>query len=381
MPRRTYFSRRIKLGYFSGDFCNHPVSYLIVDLLSHLDRDKFEVFAFSYGLVNDDEMSKRIETGVDRFTNVASLTDSDIALIARDNQIDIAIDLGGYTRGSRPGIFVERAAPVQVNWLGFPGTLGCGQVWDYLIADRLLIPEETRPFIAECVAYMPNQFQPNPLTRPIPRRLMRRKEHGLPEGVFVFCCFNNCWKLTPTIFRVWMRILAAVPSSVLWLTANTSASTQSIMLIAQEVGVESGRIIFAPRVGREEYFERYAHANLFLDTYPYNGGTTTSDSLWSGVPVVSLVGASPASRMGLSLLSAVGLPDLAVHTEPDYEALAIQLATDPGAYELRRERLLSQLSLSPLFDTKVFATHLEAVFVEMWSRHQSSDSVVGDIYV
>jgi len=356
---RAASSERLRVGYFSADFHNHATAHLIAGLIEAHDRSRFETVAYSFGAVRHDEMHARLASAFDRFVEVGSLTDAAIAARARADQLDIAIDLKGYTQGSRPGIFAHRAAPLQINYLGYPGTMGAPFI-DYLIADPFLIPAGAETAFSEQIMRLPNSYQPNDNQRPRPTPSPSRRELGLPEGAFVFCSFNNNYKITPEVFEVWMTILRAKPDSVLWLLEDNATAAANLRRAADLAGVEPARLVFAPRLGVTEHLARHGAADLFLDTWPCNAHTTASDALWMGLPVVTLSQRSFASRVAGSLLSAVGLSELICHDRESYISLVLQLAKDPVHLAALRERLTSDPKQLPLFNTKQFCRHFEA---------------------
>lgn len=378
-PKILYRNKKIRVAYFSADFHNHPVSHLTAELFELHNRDHFEIIAFSLrkstGLIRD-----RLERTFDQFLDMESKDDQEIVAIARDMQIDIAVDLGGFTKNARTGIFALRAAPVQVNYLGYPGTMG-SEFMDYIIADSVLIPLELKGFYTEKVAYLPNSFMPSDSkTMPTNKETLRQGA-GLPEGKFVFCCFLPAIKLTPDIFSSWMRILNAVKDSVLWLSSMNATAMKNLQKNAEQFGVESDRIIFAAREDlMEDHLNRLRLADLFLDTYPYNAHTTANDALKVGLPIVTMMGQSFASRVASSLLSAVSLQELIVHNIHDYESLAISLANDPVKLKEIRQKLIDNIRTSTLFDTKVFTHNIELLYKEMYERHQN-ELPVDDIYI
>ena len=367
--RKRLKKEKIRLGYFSVDFKNHPVATLIAELLEIHNRNQFDICAFSLERTND-EMRQRLHKAFDYFIDVDTKSDVEIAQMARNLDIDIAIDLTGFTQDSRTGIFAYRAAPIQVNYLGYPGTMGAGYM-DYIIADKTLIPVESQVFYSEKVVYLPNSYQVNDRKRLISNRLFTRKELGLPENEFVFCCFNNNFKILPSTFNGWMRILKAVEGSVLWLLQDNPWVIENLKKEAQIQGVDGQRLIFANRMSSSEHLARHHQANLFLDTLPYNAHTTTSDALWTGLPVLTLMGKSFASRVAGSLLNAIGLPELITHTQEEYEALAIELAKNPLKLADIKLRLANNRLNAPLFDTTLYAKHLEMAYIKMMAKYQS----------
>ena len=357
---------KIRLGYFSMDFRIHPVSFLTAELFELHDRNRFEVIAFSYGSDTKDEMRQRLEGAFDEFIEVRSKSDQEIAEMARRMEIDIAIDLAGFTADARTGIFALRAAPVQVNFLGYPGTMGADYM-DYLIADRQLIPEGAEIHYAEKIVYLPS-FQPNDRKRKISDRVFTRAELGLPESGFVFCCFNNNYKITASAFAGWMRILRQVEGSVLWLYTDNSTAVNNLRQEAVQLGVEAQRLVFAQMLPAPEYLARYRYADLFLDTLPFNAGTTASDALWAGLPVLTCPGEAFASRMAASLLTAIEIPELIARTPEEYEALAVELATNPERLRAIRQKLERNRLTTPLFDSRLFARYFEEACTKMYER-------------
>jgi predicted O-linked N-acetylglucosamine transferase (SPINDLY family) len=362
--------KKIRIGYFSADFRNHPVSTLKTELYELHDRSQFEIYAFSYGPDTKDEMNLRIKAGVDYFHDVHKMLDKDLAILSRSFEIDIAVDLGGFTQDSRTGVFALQAAPIQVNYLGYPGTMAANYM-DYLIADRTLIPEEKKYHYLEKIVYMPNSFMVNDTKTKLSNRLFTRVETGLPTNGFVFCCFNNYYKITPNIFIGWMQILKAVEDSVLWLSEGNSTAIKNLKKEAKKNGVDENRLIFAPRLdSMKDHLNRIQLADLFIDTLPYNAHATSSDALRMGLPVLTCVGNSFASRVAASLLNAVNLPELITTTQEQYESLAIQLATNPEKLKIIKDKLVNNLPTAPLYDTPLFTRQLESAYLTMYDRYQ-----------
>ena len=363
-------ARKLRVGYFSSDFREHPVSQLMARILECHDRNRFEWFGFALGPSAHDETGARIAAAFDHFSHVADRSDEAIAATARDAGIDIAVDLNGLTEGARTGIFACRAAPVQVNYLGYPGTMGCDYM-DYIVADATLIPLGEYDRYAEKVIVLPDSYQPNDNTKRVSEAVTSREDVGLPPHGFVFACFNSTFKITPDVFDVWMRLLHSVPGSVLWLFQGNADARRALGAEARQRGVEPERFVWAPRMpSLAEHLARHAHADLFLDTFHFNAHTTASDALWSGLPMLTLAGATFASRVGASLLGAVGLPELVTHSVEDYEALALALATDPQRLAELRGRLQANRKTMPLFDSPLFARRIEAAYEAMWDRHR-----------
>jgi predicted O-linked N-acetylglucosamine transferase (SPINDLY family) len=364
-------SERIRLGYYSADFHAHATAYLIAGLIERHDRSDFEVVAFSFGAVSNDEMRKRLATAFDRFIDVHTKSDREIARLSRELGIDIATDLKGYTQNARSGIFSHRAAPIQVSYLGYPGTMGAPHI-DYLIADATLIPPDSRPHYTEKIVYLPHSYQVNDRQRPISERAFSREELGLPPKGFVFCCFNNSYKITPAIFDIWMRLLRQVNGSVLWLLEGNATAVKNLRSQAQSHGIDAQRLVFAPRLPLPEHLARHHAADLFLDTLPCNAHTTASDALWAGLPVLTQMGESFAARVAGSLLTAIGLPELIASTGQEYEARALQLAREPVQLAALKQRLERNRLTQPLFDTPSYTRYLEDAYRHMYERYQSN---------
>jgi predicted O-linked N-acetylglucosamine transferase (SPINDLY family) len=295
---------RIRVGYFSADFCNHAVAYHIAELIERHDRSKFEIVGFSFGADDASAMRKRLSRGFDRFIDVAHLSDDEVALLARSNEIDIAIDLMGFTTESRTGIFAARAAPVQASYIGFPGTMAA-DCYDYLIADPVVIPQTQRAFYTEKIAYLPHSYQANDTRREISSAPVSRAQYGLPEKAFVFCSFNSVQKINPQVFDDWMTILKRVEGSVLWLFTGHVDAERNLLREAQARGVPRDRLVIAPRVSMPEHLARHRLADLFLDTFPYNGHATSSNALWAGLPLLARQGDAFAGRVAASLLQPI----------------------------------------------------------------------------
>jgi len=367
IPKRLR-PKSIKIGYYSADFHNHATAFLMAELFELHDRSRFEVFGFSFGPDVKDEMRQRLTRAFDHFHDVRLHSPLEIAKLSRDIGIDIAVDLKGKTSGSRPQIFAFRCAPLQVNYLGYPGTSGAPYI-DYLVADSVLIPDESREHFTEHIAYLPDSYQCNDRKRSLSAKRITRAEAGLPNDSFVFCCFNNNYKIQPVMFDVWMRLLQAVAGSVLWLFEANSTAATNLRKEAQQRGVDPQRLVFAPFQPNDAHLARYTLADLFLDTFPCNAHTTASDALWAGLPVLTLQGEGFAARVASSLLSAVGLSELITTTTADYEALALSLAHDQARLQDLRDRLVAARPTAPLFDTPRFTRHLEHAFEQMMARY------------
>lgn len=361
----------IRIGFFSADFRSHPVSLLTVEMFERIDRSKFELSAFAFGPECSDPVRARLLRSFDRFIDVDKKSDDDAARLARELGLDIAVDLTGFTQNARTGIFARGAAPIQLSYLGYPGTLGADYM-HYLIADRVLIPPGSEQHYAEKIIFLPDSYQANDSTRPITQRAFTRAELGLPEQGFVFCCFNRGFKLMPETFDCWMRILARVPGSVLWLTEADESARARLQQHAQTRGVAAQRLVFAPPMpAMADHLARQRAADLFLDTWPFNAHTTASDALWAGLPVLTCPGRTLPSRVAASLVTAVGLPELIAPSVADYEALAVELATQPERLGALRQRLADKLPTTRLFDTARFTRHMEAAFTAIYQRAQA----------
>jgi predicted O-linked N-acetylglucosamine transferase (SPINDLY family) len=364
-PRRDV----IRIGYFSADFQMHPVSLLCAELFERHTRSQFQVTAFSFGPDTQDLMRKRLEAAFDKFIDVRDKTDAAIASLARDLEIDIAIDLMGMTQSSRPGIFAARAAPVQINYLGYPGTIGADYI-DYLIADPVTIPVSHRGFYREKIVDLPGSFMPQDTQRAISDKLFTRAELGLPETGFVFCCFNASYKFNPRVFDCWMTILRNTPGSVLWLAESNSTAIANLKREAAARGVDPSRLVFAGRTeSLEEHLARYRAAGLFLDTWPYNAHATASDALWAGVPVLTLAGETFPARVGASLVNAIGLGELIETTDAAYIGSATELATHPDKLAAIKRRLSLNRTSGQLFDMSSYVKHIEAAYRAMYDKH------------
>jgi predicted O-linked N-acetylglucosamine transferase (SPINDLY family) len=361
---------KVRIGYFSADFYNHAVSYLVAELIEAHDRKRFEIYGFSFGPNTGDSMRKRLESAFDKFFDIRHLSDLEITRTSRRLNIDIAVDLGGHTKDSRPLVFAERAAPIQINYLGYPGTTGITNM-DYLIADRILIPTTDKNAYSEQIIYLPYSYQANDSKRSASGEKFSREELSLPAEGFIFCCFNNNWKITPELFSCWMRILNAVKKSVLWLFEDNPTVVVNLRKEASSRNIDSHRIVFAKRMPHEEHLARYRLADLFLDTLPYNAHTTASDALWIGLPVLTCQGETFAGRVASSLLTNIGLPELITRSLQEYESLAIELATNPDKLAQIKTKLAENRLTTPLFDTPLFTKHIEAAYQTAYDRYQS----------
>ncbi|MBU1378760.1 MAG: tetratricopeptide repeat protein [Alphaproteobacteria bacterium] len=359
--------QRLRIGYFSADLYNHATAQLMAEVFEQHDRSAFEVTAFSFGRQAEDDMRRRLVPAFERFFDVAGMDDRSIAEMSRGLGIDIAVDLKGFTLDARTGIFLRQAAPLQVNYLGYPGTMGA-PFMDYLIADPILIPPDARGGYAEKIAYLPGCYQPNDGQRPLPPPATARADHGLPAEGFVFGCFNSTYKITPQVFAIWMRLLRQVEGSVLWLFRDDPLAAENLRREAAGHGVEPSRLVFAELRPKAAHLERLRHMDLFLDTSPYNAHTTGSDALWMATPMVTMPGATFAARVGASLVTAVDAPELVAGSWAEYEALALALARDPDRLGSLRARLAAGRLEKRLFDTPRFTRDLEALYRAMQAR-------------
>jgi protein O-GlcNAc transferase len=364
-----YAHEKIRIGYLSTDFREHAVGFLIVGALEHHDKSRFEAIGLSIGPDDKSETRARIVAAFDHFIDVNGKNDMDAAALIRGMDIDVLVDLNGYTGDARTGILARRPAPIQVNYLGYPGTMGAAYV-DYIIADPVVIPHETRAFYREAVAYLPDTYQANDSRRRVSAKAVSRADAGLPEHGFVFCSLSSSYKFEPEMFGVWMRLLGAVEGSVLWLLQDNAVATANLKREAQAFGIAPDRVVFAPHAPPDEHLARQCLADLFLDTLPYNAHTTASDALWMGLPVVTCTGKAFPGRVASSILLAAGLPELVTHSLADYEGLALRLARDAGAMSALKAKIAGLRRTAALFDTARFTRHLEAAYFEMWQRQQ-----------
>lgn len=361
---------KIRLGYLSCDFHAHATSLLLVELLESHDRERFEIFAYSYGPDDGKGMRERLKKSFDRFIDIQGLSTSEAAQAIHGDEVDILIDLKGYTQATRTAILAFRPAPIQVNYLGYPGTLG-GDLCDYIITDRFLTPPDSADDYSEAFAYLPDSYQPHGREGPIGAR-PTRAEAGLGEEGFVFCCFNQAYKITPDVFDVWCRLLADVPGSVLWLLKNALAEG-NLRNEACRRGIAPDRLVFADDKPQIEHLGRLGLADLVLDTLPYNAHTTASDALWAGVPLVTCAGDTFPSRVAGSLLHAIGLPELITDDLEAYYELAFDLATRPARLSEIKRKLAGNRLSTPLFDIRTYTRDLEALFETIWQRYRDGE--------
>jgi predicted O-linked N-acetylglucosamine transferase (SPINDLY family) len=363
---------RIRIGYVCGEFRRQATTYLAAGLFEHHDKSRFTITAFDNGASDGSDMRARLEAAFDKFVNISALSAADAARAVAAEGIDILVNLNGYFGKMRMDLFARRPAPVQVNYLGFPATLGADYI-DYIVADRQVIPENEARFYAEKVAWLPHSYQPNDDKRAMGEQTTRAA-HGLPEQAFVFCHFNYGWKLTPASFAGWMRILAQVPQSLLWLLESNDLFADNLRGAARSHGIDPARLVFAPQVTMEDHLARLRLGDLFLDSLPYGAHTTASDALWAGLPLVTQRGATFPGRVSASLLTAIGLPELITETQNDFEGLAVALANDPARLEALRQTLAANRATHPLFDTALYTRHLEAAYLRMQQQRGAPQS-------
>ena len=359
-PLTSHTNPKIRVAYFSPDFHEHPVSYLMAEVFELHNRDQFEIYAFSFGKNTIDAMRTRMMGSFDHFIDVGDKNPYEISALSRELKIDIAVDLCGYTENARTEIFALRAAPIQVGYIGFLGTMAANY-FDYLIADEVIIPPHLRKFYSEHIMYLPS-YQANDSKRASGLKVFSKADFGIQEGQFVFCNLNNVFKITETIFDSWLNILSKTPNSVMLLYAENAYAVENLTRHAITRRVDPSRLKFVERLPRADYLARYQVADLFLDTYPYNAGTTASDALWMSIPVITLQGESFPSRVASSLLTHLLLPQLIHRTLASYEAQAVELATDPKKLAIIKTYLLANKSVAPLFNTPAFVKSLEYAF-------------------
>ncbi len=361
---------RLRVGFVSSDFRNHPMVHLSLEFWERIDRDRFETFA--YGLLPEDPSATgaRIRRAFDRFADVSAESAMTTAQRISNDRVAILLDLNGYTTYSREQLFALRPAPIQINSIGFPGTLGADW-YDYILVDRFGAPEAMQPFYTERLWHMPHASYPSDTTRAPRGQPPSRAECGLPERGFVFCCFNNAYKILPDVFAIWMRLLGAIPDSVLWLLATNADAVGNLRREAAAAGIDPARLVFAPRIPLQRHLSRHAVADLFLDTFPYGAHTTTNDALLAGLPVLTCAGETLVSRIAGSQLHAIGLPELVTGSLAEYEALALRLAREPETLAAVRTRLAANRSTYPLFDMARYTQDFEALLLHTWDeRHR-----------
>lgn len=360
---------RIRIAYLSADYVQHAVMRVLAEVFELHDRSRFEIYAYAYGERQSGGMNERLRHAFEHYVDASAMSDEQAARHIHAQGIDIAVDLMGYTRGERLGILARRPAPIAVNYIGYPGTL-CLPFIDYIVGDATLMPPELATHYSEAIVRLPHGYLPTDRQRPIalppPRQAL-----GLPPDAFVFCAFSGNYKISPDIFAIWMRLLAAVPGSVLWLVKGSEDASANLRAQAQQAGIDPARLVFAERTRFDQYLACYTLADLFLDTLPYNALATASDALWAGLPVLTCTGQTYVSRGATSIVRAAGLPELATSTLAEYEALALRLATRPAELAALRLRLQQNRAACPLHDTPAYTRHLEAAYTRMAQRWQS----------
>ncbi|MEQ1887876.1 MAG: tetratricopeptide repeat protein [Alphaproteobacteria bacterium] len=363
---------RIRVGYLSMDFRSHPMAYLMTEILQKHDREKFEIHAYSFGPFDDSPERKRFMQVVDHFVDIQNMSDAEAARRINDDGINILIDRKGYTFGHRLGILARRPAPLQVNYLAFGGTMGVDFI-DYAVVDEFVVPPDQQQYYTERLVYLPDTYQPNSF-RPVSDVTPSRAECGLPEDAFVFCCFNQTYKITPKAFDVWMRILKRAPGSVLWLLKPDEATAANLRREAQLRGVDPARLVFAPKAGQAVHLARHRRADVFLDTLVVNALTTASDALHMGIPIITCPGETFVARGAGSILRAMEIPELIAGTLEEYEELAVSLAANPDQINALREKISAKRATAPLFDSGRYTRHLDAAYENMWRLYQAGEN-------
>jgi len=373
-PAAREAKRRITIGYLSADFQEHATAHLTAELFQLHDRGRFRVIGYSYGRDDGSATRRQLRESFDEFVDLLDCSHSESAARIRADEVDILVDLKGYTTDARPEILLHRPAPIQVSYLGYPGTMGSGAV-DYVLVDRHVVPADEQPYFTERLVHLPDCYQVNDRRRPIAPRMPARPECGLPETAFVFCCFSSAYKIAASMFAIWMRLLGGVPGSVLWLLDPDRAAAENLRREAESsLAGGAARLVFAPSLPNPEHLARFSVADLFLDTLPYNAHTLASDALWGGCPVIACAGRAFPGRVAGSLLRAVELPELVTQTLPDYESLALDLALNPLRLRAIREKLQANRLTTALFDSHRFTRHLESAFETLWRMHLTGES-------
>lgn len=367
LPARPRSDSRIRIGYLSGELRDHPISYLRVGMFENHDKSRFEIVAFDNGQDDGGAVRARINRAIDRIVPIRNLSDDDAAAVIADAGIDVLVDLNGFNGASRNAVMARRPARLQMTFPGYPGTLGADYI-DYMLCDPVVIPPQQRQHYREAIVLMPHSYQANDRQKPIADRAFSRAELGLPESDFVFCCFNNTYKIMPRMFDVWTRIMHAVPGSVLWLLHDNPYASANLQTEAANRGIDPARLVFAPRMPLADHLARHRAAGLFLDTLPCNAHATASDALWGGVPVLTSPGSTFSARVAASLLHAIDLPELVAPSVSAYESLAIELARNPALLARITQRLNTNRMVAPLFDTPLFTRHVEAAYTIMHHR-------------
>lgn len=363
---------KIKIGYFSADFNKHAVSRLIYKMLCFHNKKKFKIYSYAYGFDKEDDLHNLIKKEVDVYRDIRDIGDHDVALLAKKDNLDIAIDLQGYTDKSRLSIFANKVAPIQINYLGYPGTMGAKYI-DYIVADQNLIPEKNYKFYSEKIIFMPHHYQVQNNELKISKAPLTKEDLGLPKDYFVFCAINNTYKISPNIFDIWMRLLTKVKKSVLWLLDNGPVSNKNLLNEAKARGINENRLVFAERKPFEKYLAQLKYADIYLDTFTYNAGATASNVLFMGIPIITKIGNSYSARMASSLLKSIDLPELITTSSEAYERLALNLSTNPDKLKILKEKLKMNLKNKPLFNTKMFTKHFENGLEQVFKNYMDEN--------
>ena len=364
-------NEKIKIGYYSSDFHNHATMYLMANLFELHDKNKFEIYAYSFGPDDGSKIRKRVMKTFDKFFDVKLKTTKEIVQHSRELNLDIAVDLKGFTNNNRFDLFIERCAPIQISYLGFPGTTSSDCI-DYLIADKIVIPEENKNYYSENIIYLPNSYQVNDSNPDLSKKIFSKKDFNLPENKFIFCCFNHNFKILPEMFEIWMTILKKVKNSVIWLLIDNETAQNNLKKILVSNDIDSNRMIFAGRLPHSEHIIRLGLADLFLDTFPCNAHTTASDALRSSLPIITIKGNSFASRVASSLLSSVGLEELITKSGKEYEELAVKIAENKNFYKEIKDKLKKNIIDLPLFNSKLFTKKLETAYIEVYKNYNEN---------
>ena len=364
-------NEKIKIGYYSSDFHNHATMYLMANLFELHDKNKFETYAYSFGPDDGSKIRKRVMKTFDKFFDVKSKTTREIVQHSRELNLDIAVDLKGFTNNNRFDLFIERCAPIQISYLGFPGTTSSDCI-DYLIADKIVIPEENKNYYSENIIYLPNSYQVNDSNPDLSKKIFSKKDFNLPENKFIFCCFNHNFKILPDMFEIWMKILKKVKNSVIWLLIDNETAQNNLKKILVSNDIDPNRMIFAGRLPHSEHIIRLGLADLFLDTFPCNAHTTASDALRSSLPIITIKGNSFASRVASSLLSSVGLEELITKSGKEYEELAVKIAENKNFYKEIKDKLKKNIIDMPLFNSKLFTKKLETAYTEVYKNYNEN---------
>ena len=364
-------NKKIKIGYYSSDFHNHATMYLMANLFELHDKNKFETYAYSFGPDDGSKIRKRVMKTFDKFFDVKSKTTKEIVQHSRELNLDIAVDLKGFTNNNRFDLFIERCAPIQISYLGFPGTTSSDCI-DYLIADKIVIPEENKNYYSENIIYLPNSYQVNDSNPDLSKKIFSKKDFNLPENKFIFCCFNHNFKILPDMFEIWMKILKKVKNSVIWLLIDNETAQNNLKKILVSNDIDPNRMIFAGRLPHSEHIIRLGLADLFLDTFPCNAHTTASDALRSSLPIITIKGNSFASRVASSLLSSVGLEELITNSGKEYLELAVKIAENKNFYKKTKDKLKKNIIDMPLFNSKLFTKKLETAYTEVYKNYNEN---------